>query len=721
MTAGLRQQRGTETGARVCLVTTEFAGPQRNGGIAVMLSALAELLVAEGHDVTVLCLNGTRVMDATFAHWRAVWAERGVRLEPMPAPGSDRATPPMGGIWSLGTLARRWHVLTWLDARAFDLVHFNDWGGEALLCATARRQGLALTRTRLVLGLHGASDWTSQAGDRLLSGLDGLVQMEMERLAPARVDAVWAPGRFMPDWLAGQGAAVPGARLMPQLMPDPGPPMTVGTECPVEDIVLFGRLEDRKGLAVLLDALDQLAQGPQAHALGRVLFLGRAGTVAGRPAAAVVADRARAWSWPAEVLAHCDRESALEVLRRPGRLALVLAPMENCPLTLLECLALGVPVLASDGGGIPDLIDPSDHDRVLVPYRSDALADRLTEVLGRPFAPARPVWGAPGDGVQAARAVWRDWHRQLLSAPAAGSFSAAGRRGDTGADLPSVRAQEPGACTMWAKALVDAAPGPLCLLTADDRLLPGALETLCGVLTSTGADILSPGWCEGPDRRVRICLDGVPATACLTNVVAGPGLVLGERAREVARTHWDPNSGLWGLVAACVASGCRHEAVPKVVLERPRPWLDSSSAQARAPRLWAGSLTARDGERLARAGAALTAAGGSYGPGADARARATVRRDRRRARALWQSWPWRWTRPLRNAARRRRGEAPEPEQPPPLLSSGEASQVLWGMLVSKSWALMAWPRLMIAGLKAVRRLSRSGRRGRPGAVGRGRR
>lgn len=697
--------------ARVCLVTTEFAGPQRNGGIAVMLSALAELLVAEGHDVTVLCLNGTRVMRGSFDHWRTVWGRRGVRLEPMPAVGSDPGSAPMAGVWARATLARRWHVLAWLEARAFDLAHFNDWGGEALLCATARAQGLALARTRLVLGLHGASDWTARAGDRPPAGLEGLLQMEMERAAPARVDAVWAPGRFMPIWLAGQGAPVPDVRVMPQLMPDPGPalPDTVAASTPIREIVLFGRLEDRKGVGLLLDALDRLATGPRAATLDRVLFLGRAGTVAGRPAGAVVLGRASAWPWRTEILDDRDRDEALAVLRVPGRLALVLAPMENCPLTLLECLALGVPVLASDSGGIPDLIDPVDHGRVLVPHDAGVLAERLGGLLGQPVGAARAAWGPGRDGWRAARAVWRDWHRDVLLVPQ--SVAPTASRG--GGPLPQpMRAPDGRACSGWAAALRAGGTAPVCLLSDSDRLLPDALETLADVLARTGADLLSPGWREG-DRgdagdtagmgRACLCLDDVPVSACLGNMVAGPGLVLGSRARAVAARDWDPDSGLWGLVAVCVANGCRHRAVPAVLVARPDPWHDPPAARARAPALWAALLTPRDTARLARVGAALVVGFGGPRGSISAPARAVLRRDRRRARALWQSWPWRWSRPLRNRARRRRGEALEPVEPPPLQAPGEASQVLWGMLVSRSWILMTGPRLMAGLWRLVRR------------------
>ncbi|SDE29912.1 glycosyltransferase family 4 protein [Rhodospira trueperi] len=688
--------------ARVCLVTTEILGVTRTGGIGTVMTALADLLVGEGHDVTVLCLNGRRVMDGDFDGWARHYRNRGVTLEPLPPVGADAVTPPMAGVWARGTLARRWHVLRWLDGRAFDLVHFNDWGGEAALCGQARALGVALRRTRLVLGLHGASDWTMAGNAAGFAELERLVQMDLERVALSVMDAVWAPGRFMPDWLAGRGVALPPVRIMPQLMPGPGPSRPFDGDGPIEDLVLFGRLEDRKGVAVFLDALDLLAArggaGPR-----RVTFLGRAGTVEGEPAGRVIARRAREWPWSVAVLDTLDRAGALEYLRGAGRLALVLAPMENCPLTLHECLALRVPVLASDTGGIPALIAEGDRARVLVPHEAMALADRLGAVLGRPFAAARPAFDP-----DTAAARWRGWHRDLLARPADPPSTSIGSRAE-GATIVRLTAPDGRPCPVWKHLLEASDPeeGAVCLLTDADELRSDALSDLAAVMARTGADVLAPGWREGGNGgggRARLCLDGAPASACVVNVVAGPGLVLGPRARAVAARDWDPASGLWGLVAHCEAAGLVCRAVPLVAVERAPPWRDPGTARALAPRLWAGLARADRAELIALFASGLSARCDSDGGmGVGAAARRVARRDRRRARVLWRSWPWRWTRPLRNITRARHGLAPEPPEPPLLTASGDASAVLYGMLVSTSWALMAGPRLVVTMARGARR------------------
>jgi hypothetical protein len=77
---------------RICIATYHFVGPTKNGGIATADTALAEALLAAGHNVTVLYLWGNQVQGQTIEHWQHYYAGRGLTLIPMPTPSLRTST-----------------------------------------------------------------------------------------------------------------------------------------------------------------------------------------------------------------------------------------------------------------------------------------------------------------------------------------------------------------------------------------------------------------------------------------------------------------------------------------------------------------------------------------------------------------------------------------------------------------------------------------------------
>ena len=57
---------------------------------------------------------------------------------------------------------------------------------------------------------------------------------------------------------------------------------------------------------------------------------------------------------------------------------------ENSPLTVYEALAIGLPIVGSNRGGISELIVDKVSGYVVDPLDSDALADRIIDILSDP-------------------------------------------------------------------------------------------------------------------------------------------------------------------------------------------------------------------------------------------------------------------------------------------------------------------------------------------------
>ncbi|MFC1730811.1 glycosyltransferase family 4 protein [candidate division KSB1 bacterium] len=57
---------------------------------------------------------------------------------------------------------------------------------------------------------------------------------------------------------------------------------------------------------------------------------------------------------------------------------------ESCPMVILEAMAAGVPVIASDVGGIPEVVTHGETGYLVPPKDPQAIADAVSHVIGHP-------------------------------------------------------------------------------------------------------------------------------------------------------------------------------------------------------------------------------------------------------------------------------------------------------------------------------------------------
>jgi len=134
-------------------------------------------------------------------------------------------------------------------------------------------------------------------------------------------------------------------------------------------LLYFGRLSREKGLRTLIQAVAQVpgsrlkiaGEGPQRQELealagrrarGRVTFVG-----------------------------YQRAERLLDILRNAEIVILPSEWYENCPYAILEAFAAGKPVIASDIGGIPELIEDGRDGLLFKPGNVGELANRIRLLL----------------------------------------------------------------------------------------------------------------------------------------------------------------------------------------------------------------------------------------------------------------------------------------------------------------------------------------------------
>ena len=335
------------------------------GGAEVMMANLAAGFQAAGHQVTLLT-----------ARWHPSWPaeiqHRGVRVV--------RLSQPALRMW--GTWKYMRGVSQWLHSQRgkFDLVYVSmlKHGAYAAL-GEARRGKFPVVLRAEGAGLSGDCQWQLDArGGRWIKrrcfqaaslvAPSAAIQRELiaagyprDRIQPV-FNGVEIPPPHPPD-------PRPHARARPRPI---HPIMSLSPETPL--VVYTGRLHRDKGLEHLLRAWSAVQQQ---HPLARLWLVGEG------PDRHRLQDLVEALGLLACVTLTGAFDNIDEVLQAAD--AFVLPSLEEgMSLSLLEAMAAGLPVVATDIPGNRQLITPGQHGLLVPAENPVALADSLNQLLSNP-------------------------------------------------------------------------------------------------------------------------------------------------------------------------------------------------------------------------------------------------------------------------------------------------------------------------------------------------
>lgn len=390
---------------RVCVVSPEFIGPYRNGGIGTACTSLGRALARAGHEVTLLYARGSYCENHSIEFWESHYAEQGIRFVPLP----DGSAPFIDTPWYLVTAYR---IYEWLRKEDFDVIHFTEMMGPGYYCFLAKKQGTDFQNTLLCTGTHSPTLWIREANRETVCQTDDLGLDYIERKSVALADVVWSPSHYLLNWMRDNQWKLPEACFVQQyILPYSARSAPAGKTTPffddIKEIVFFGRLETRKGLILFCDAVDRLTQNPLLKDI-KVTFMGRHAEVMGKPSEQYIQERAGAWPCSWEIISNFDQPQAINYLQQPNRVALMASPVDNSPNTVLECLGGRIPFLACRTGGIPELIAPEHEKDICFDWSVHDLARKLEEVFTNGICVAKPAVD-----IEANEIAWIRWHENL--------------------------------------------------------------------------------------------------------------------------------------------------------------------------------------------------------------------------------------------------------------------------------------------------------------------
>lgn len=587
----------------VCIVTNELVGLFKNGGIGTSMTGLAQCLARAGFPVTVLYSASHRMAPDDRRKWTAEYGAIGIRLEWLDPNVEARLAGPVVDIGFTAPM----RVWLHLRDRPFDIIQFNDCLGDGYLCLAMARLGLAFRNTHLLVGLHSPSQWIFEI-NRTSPGWRATSAYNFaERFSVAHADLLWSPSHYLLDWAVSAGFEIADAHYVQQYALPARPTETTAQPSAqqpdrIREIVFFGRLEERKGLRLFCAALGQIDGFLQQNAI-KVTFLGKIANIGGQPADSFLKDQSRAWGFAWQIKADLGQREAIAHLKSGQTLAVMASPADNSPCTVYEALDEGLCFIAARTGGIPELIDAQDRDRVLFDYDADALASKLIQSLTQGCAPARAA-----NSQDACRARWVDAYAALPDLVGSWAAVATGEhpwlalvdhyQGDdlaaTMASLealdqvrgviilnhgPSPLASDEGRVAAKTVNLVDQGcqqlPG-LLNLADDERVLmlrsgcavrPDGFAMAAAALQAEGVDGVLPAGLTA-EGKLLVPLGGSPSFAFWHGVDLGGGMALkADRLKPLLDAQWlAPNSPYCNIADIAVSQGLKLWPLPEPLL-----------------------------------------------------------------------------------------------------------------------------------------------------------
>lgn len=387
---------------KVCVVSSEFLGPVRNGGIATATSGLLKQLVSDGHKVTLLYtlveFGKPATGDKPWKYWVDALSAEGISVEHI-ANQSD--------YWAWRE--KSWRVKEWIGNHHFDVVYFNEHHGNGYYALAAKRAGLAPFSEQLhCLITHGSIEWVFDINDQYSSRPADLEMSGLERRSVEMADVVIGPSQYLLKQYEKYGWRLPAKTFQHPypLFRDPAPTHS-DERVPVEELVFFGRLETRKGLWLFCEALDRLSDRLRGKA---VTFLGRTTDTAGISSGVQIVNRSGKWPCRVRLLAGLDHETALSYLKGPAKLAVMPSLADNSPCVLYECMEAGIPFVSTRGSGGDELVDPACWPETMVEPTVEALTERLAAILQDGAKRGQPRFD-PKQNLT----IWSAWHRHVAA------------------------------------------------------------------------------------------------------------------------------------------------------------------------------------------------------------------------------------------------------------------------------------------------------------------
>jgi glycosyltransferase involved in cell wall biosynthesis len=514
------------TARRVTVIAHELRGFRPTGGMGTATTFLALALARRGHTVEILL--GKHDPESIDPSWAAVYRDAGIQIRP--APRSPEPVEP----WHFDYPRR---IELGLRADPPEIVIAHDFGAPAYSALRLRQAGLALDDTLFVVFCHGPRRYVVDLSPTVpLGDLQTVLAVGvLERRAVELADVVVSPSAYLLEWMRRRDWQLPERRrVIPYFTASEATGMPVvqaerATPDPLRRLAFFGRVDEKKGLRVFADALNAL-EPERLRRLELEFVGGTTKTWTRERAEGLLSEQTRGALRGLSFETGLDQPQALARLSRPGTLVVIPSLQENSPNTVYECLEHGIPFIASNVGGVPELIAPDERARVLFEPTHEALAGKLRLALDEGNVPA-PV--RPAHEPSASSELWDE---VLALRPV--------RHAEVAKDQDE-------------------------FLLFPDASVHEVRETLLPLQRATGADVVTCG--IRVDGTAHFFLGESDGLAALENTLGTVGLVRRSLLDDHAEPSPPPRDPAWPLFARLASAGAHIVSLPLALVDDATP------------------------------------------------------------------------------------------------------------------------------------------------------
>jgi glycosyltransferase involved in cell wall biosynthesis len=568
------------TARRVTVIAHELRGFFPAGGMGTATTFLALALARMGHSVEILL--GKHEPESIDPHWATIYREAGIRIRPAPR-GHEPVEP-----WQFVHAHR---VELGLRAEAADVVIAHDFGAPAYSALRLRQAGLGFEDSLFVVFCHGPRRYVMDLSPTVAFGdLQAVLGVGvLEQACIELADVVVSPSAYLVEWMRTRGWELPERTVViPYFTRSDatGEPVSVvarPTPDPIRRLAFFGRVDEKKGLRPLAAGLNSLEperlSGLELHFVGKTTA-----TWTQERVLALFSDSTRLALARVEFESTLDQQEALAHLSRPGTLAVMPSLQENSPNTVYECLEYGIPFIASNVGGAPELIAPEDHARVLFEPTAEGVAAALRKVLEEGVVPT-PARRAQGRSVSAER--WAEVLGMRRNGRPAGAAVDPHEKVDVvvverdspelvSRCLSSLKRQtygnfEVSVARSREEGLRHGSAPYVVFLDADDLPDDELLNALLQARRETEADVVTCGVRVADGRggaRLHFFSGEPPGLGAIANTYGNVALLDRGLLEDLVDAQPSPRDPDWPLLAALACAGARIVSVPVALVER---------------------------------------------------------------------------------------------------------------------------------------------------------